>query len=370
MSKRLRLLLLSGIFLLSCKVKEYTLDRQDLFQLQLGVFEDEMDFFDRNQIRLTSSSGFVIQDGFFYVYNSNLGKIMKFSNNGDILSLIYTPSLNIPLQKIIPEGTVQHNFSQIELINVDASGRIYVVDRTLTQEKYNARGAHRRIIKVFSDKGNYQYFLGENGVSGEPFPFVRSIHFSLKDEATIISRDEESWFINRFSSQGEVAYIADPITESLFSSEDSSVYINEIHPSPLNPDILYINTSDFLTSTNTIILYHVVDQIILDKIKIEPLNQTFPYSILGNDREGNIYFYAFDFMNSVYKILLYSPKGGLNNLELTQEFNLLLPISDFPTLHSQLFLATNGLVGVMSIENRFAQFSWWRTDQYFKGEVS
>lgn len=91
---------------------------------------------------------------------------------------------------------------------------------------------------------------------------------------------------------------------------------------------------------------------------------------MGNDREGNIYFYAFDFMNSVYKILLYSPKGGLNNLELTQEFNLLLPISDFPTLHSQLFLATNGLVGVMSIENRFAQFSWWRTDQYFKGEVS
>ncbi|NIZ40938.1 hypothetical protein PVA45_05420 [Entomospira entomophila] len=360
------LLTIACIALLSaCKAKEYTLDRQDLFTLQLGVLEDEIDFFDRNQQRLIHQNGFVLHDGFFYIHNSNLGKILKFSNNGDILALLYTPRLNIPLQKLLGDRVWEHNFNQLEQIEVSHHSHIYAVDHTFIQESGGFNNIiPKRIIKVFNERGEYLYFLGKTGVAGDPFTFIDTL-LPNKNGVAVITREDDEWHIYQFSNTGELLLESDTINPTLLHPEtEEIIYITDIKLSE-NGEIAYINATYAQSHKNEAVIYilNLLDNQIMGKVTLPALIGEYPYTILGSDYLQRVYFYAFNFKENSYHIMIYKPSHESSALQREEEITLRLPHDGILPLMSQLYLAKNGMIASMSIHERHVTFSWWRTDQ-------
>lgn len=354
-------------FLLSCSGQKHSLQRQDLFSLSLGVFEDEIDVFDRSQQRLAYPLSFVMNQGFFYVSNASLGKIMKFSNNGDILSLLYTPSLNIPFQRIIEEGIREHNFNDLDRIEVDQNGYIYAIDKTFVEENSLQQVQNRRIIKVFDEKGNYLFFLGKNGISSQPFSYIHSLNLDNNNNLIVISREEESWFISYYNNKGQLLYNFEPLTaKNLSNQNNKEIYINDITVSSLD-FIAYIHTNELNDSSNktTIYYYHFNNKEILGYTHIDDLSATYPYSLLGTDAFGRLYVYSLDFTKNYYDILVYKSKNNFTELQKIEKINLLFSDKEITPLLSQIYLAKNGMISSMALYDRFVEFSWWRTDQLF-----
>ena len=70
------------------------MEREDLFHLKYGSFEDELNlsrFYEKEE---NVASQIFMKDGFFYISNSEAKKVMKFTSFGDLLSLYYNPDFN------------------------------------------------------------------------------------------------------------------------------------------------------------------------------------------------------------------------------------------------------------------------------------
>ncbi|NIZ46588.1 hypothetical protein PVA44_05170 [Entomospira nematocerorum] len=363
--KSILLIILLTLLYGACKPKEYTLDRQDLFTVQLGVLEDEIDFFDRSQQRLIHRNGFVLHNGFFYVYNSSLGKVMKFSNNGDILALLYTPRLNIPLQRLLGDRVWDHNFNELEQVEISHNSYIYAVDHTFIKESgLFSDITPKRIIKVFNERGEYLYFLGQTGIAGEPFTFIDTLVPTANGMA-VITREDDQWRIYHFSNSGELLTVSIDINAAILSSNlQDIIYITDIKLSE-NGLIAYINATHVHDNKNESVIYifHTIENDIIGKLALPALHGVYPYTVLGSDYLQRIYFYAFNFKENTYHIMIYKSNQDNSNLQKEEEITLRLPDDGILPLMSQLYLARNGMIASMSIHERHVTFSWWRTDQ-------
>src|SRR3989304_397203 len=71
-----------------------SLAREDLFTLNLGKMENQLDFFfDENSPRLYKNDVF-FDEGIFYITNGNARKLMEFTPFGDLTLLLYNPDQN------------------------------------------------------------------------------------------------------------------------------------------------------------------------------------------------------------------------------------------------------------------------------------
>lgn len=91
------LVLLSGLSLAlaSCSSDKVTrVEREKLFTLQYGRFEDEIDLFGLDSGSTGPDTRIYMQDGLFYIANSGSQKIIQLTSFGDLLSVYYNPDTN------------------------------------------------------------------------------------------------------------------------------------------------------------------------------------------------------------------------------------------------------------------------------------
>ena len=83
-------LLFFTIFFYSCSRKNslQSVSEEDLFSLNYGNFEDELDLFGITNIGKVTTS-ITMKDGFFYIVNGQNQKILSFNSYGDLLSVYY-----------------------------------------------------------------------------------------------------------------------------------------------------------------------------------------------------------------------------------------------------------------------------------------
>ena len=85
------------VLLASCATKELEeLSREELFGLQIGKMDNQIDLFQINGVMASSKNGVHMQDGLFYVANGNSAKVMGLSSYGDLIFLLYNPEENPP----------------------------------------------------------------------------------------------------------------------------------------------------------------------------------------------------------------------------------------------------------------------------------
>ncbi|MBP1567842.1 MAG: hypothetical protein J6U36_04260, partial [Oscillospiraceae bacterium] len=113
---------------------------EQLFTLEYGNFEDELNVFDIAETG-TISTSIAMQDGFFFIANGEAKKIMEMNSYGDLLNILYNdetnprPTASMDSQAVnSTRKSAAYPFNEISHIAVDSSKYLYVTD-TLPPER-------------------------------------------------------------------------------------------------------------------------------------------------------------------------------------------------------------------------------------------
>src|SRR6056297_2463747 len=215
------LIILLMLFSISCHINEQeTLDREKLFELEIGKMEDQLDMLQLRETSVLKKTRILMQDGLFYFSNGNSHKVMEFTGYGDILSLYYNPEENpepFLLSENAPDNTVsnrrafQYPFREVGEIALTSDKTLLVEDRVSEmQQEYDEekQAMLNRVVLRFDQNGQFVDYLGREGSGGTPFPYIESVQVTQSDEIVVISRSIQSWFVYWFSPQGSLLYEA------------------------------------------------------------------------------------------------------------------------------------------------------------------
>lgn len=221
-SVRLRalLLLISILILAGCrKTNVVSLDREDLFSVDIGKMEDQLDLF--QTVVANYKTRLAMRDGIIYISNGPSNKVMEFTSFGDLIRLFYDPEENptpVLLQsnpapdKVANRRAFAYPFTRVGAIAVTGD-KVLLVEDLLPPERAvydDDLGVNlNRIVLRFSSDGQLVDYLGQEGIGGSPFPYIQDIHVTGDDSIVVVSRTVEHWIVYWYAANGDLLYRAD-----------------------------------------------------------------------------------------------------------------------------------------------------------------
>ena len=389
-------LILSLLFCGSCRNnKVSSVEREDLFSLEIGPMEDQIALYNLEGTRGIRRVGFTMRDGLFYVVDGNSGKIVRFNSYGDLLFMIYNEETNPPPHDLITNisdedhvtrWAYSYPLEQPGWITVDSRKHIFVEDRLPSQVHRldpESKVLLDGIILHFDQYGRFVNYLGREGPGGSPFPRIVGLASSLKDELAVICRLPDGWDIYWYNSSGKLLYLVKISSNAIpaFPEWPEALGVVECIAASPNSRKLFIkvdysrDTFDQSTNTRTgsepigslIWTLNIEDGSYTSSIEIPlyevtgygyPSNVKVFYSLLGVSRSG--------------KALLYFPVETGYSLMLVDTYsreqrrgNILFSYDEIK--YNDFFLSMEGILTAMLADNYNVKFVWWHTDR-FMGE--
>lgn len=371
------------------------MDRQNLFRLDIGRLENQIDLFGLDQSPAMIKTHIAMRDGIFYLSDSKGQKVCKYTSYGDLLTMIYNQDTNPPpftLKKeissseIVTRRAVAYPLIQNGNLAVDSRKHLYVEDRLPTERRtYDAekRVLFDSTVLHFDSDGNFLEYLGQEGIGGTPFPYITNIYTSIRDEVAVVCRLPSGWNVYWFDNNGVVLFVVlirnedlpIPKGETMYSSLDSITAAPDRRQLIVKVDY-YKDTIDESTKTKSGIAYdssilwvmNVEDGSYLNNVTIPPYDQMqqnqkekveLVYSVLGVSR-GN-------------KVFLSIPDtGGYNLLVLDMETKDqkrgFIRIDPDELAFNTFYLSEEGILSALLATDYEAKVVWWRTEK-FTGEV-
>ncbi|MEL3906821.1 MAG: hypothetical protein P1P65_07330 [Treponema sp.] len=220
------------------------LEREDLFLIQYGNFESQMNLFNLESSYTRPDSQLYMDGGIFYISNSNAGKILQLTSFGDLLALYYNPEKN-PRPTFIEteqKDTIMTRRALIYPLNhpsylaVTQEKHLFAVD-TLKEERIEydqtENLALRDIVLRFNENGEFIDTIGQEGPGGTPFPPIEGLYTAADSSIIVICRTEQSIRVYWYDQSGSLRYkipiafntLPSPYTDELkmFSSIDKIV---------------------------------------------------------------------------------------------------------------------------------------------------
>ena len=192
-----------------------SVEKENLFELNYGTFEDELNVFNMSSAGNINTS-ISMQDGFFYILNGESKKIMEMNSYGDLLALYYNPQEN-PRPSFSENASdinstrtaVPYSFNEVSKIAVDSRKYLYAVDklplnRQETDPKTNQ--VLSQIIVRFDDSKKYMNYIGQQGPGGTPFPYIKNIFTTDKNELVVLCTTSSGAVVYWFSMDGFLMY--------------------------------------------------------------------------------------------------------------------------------------------------------------------
>ena len=408
MTKRtysLILLIMTAVYILfsSCEQNGYTanIESEKMFSIKYGNFEDETKLYSvKNGSEF--SSDIYMSDGLFYISDSNAKKIMMFSSYGDLLAVYFNPETN-PVPSFIQFSEIQETndgmpskkatqratsfpFQKPEKIVVDKRKYLYVSDY-VSEERYEAsadgKQLLRQIVLRFSNDGTFIDYIGQQGPSGMPFPYIEHLFTTSSNELVVVCADIDGMTAFWYSSEGALLYKVPidskslPVPESLSSQE------------------IFSSLSGIVPDENEYKLYLLIDYSKMEydessKVQfgisyvqsmLYPLNVTtgtyeqpqvipsyeqtisndlsrqvyqVPYEFLGTTESGWFFFVVAE--SDGDSLLMVNPDG---QKIITRRLSMNVAGMDYYTLA----LSEEGIISALFTEKKEASVTWWRTDQ-------
>jgi hypothetical protein len=395
---------LAGLLLcLSCsREPAAAIAREDLFSLEIGRLEDQIDLFNLEGSRSVRKTALAMRDGLFYIANGNGEKIVRYTSYGDLLFMIYNDETNPPpltLRTNSDDGGVMTRWAfsyplrEPGSITVDSRKHIYAEDR-LPYERHGFDPENRALLDSmvlhFDADGRFVEYLGQEGVGGTPFPRIEGIYTSVQDELAVICRLPRGWNIYWFDSEGTVLYVVRLPHSLLPIPPDRTPVIPSVDTIAAAPDSreVYIKVDYYRTiydeSTGTrtgsvpdssmIWIMRVEDGSYTGTIEVPFFEHTFIennrkttenllYSLLGVIQKGRV-FLTFP-VDEGYAILILaagSTPGGEQRRGFIQVNHEELQFNTF-------CLSPEGILSGLLATNWEAKLVWWRTDR-LAGEIT
>jgi len=368
-----------------------SVEREDLFTLEIGPMEDQIALYKLDGTRGIRRTSFTMRDGLFFISDGNSGKIVRYNSYGNLLFMIYNEETNpapITLKSNIHDDeqatrwAFTYPLEEPGWITVDSRKHIFVEDRLLQQERRTdaeTKAVLDGIILHFDQNGRFINYLGKEGIGGSPFPRIIGMSVSARDELVVICRIPDGWDIFWFNSSGSLLYlvkISSNVIPTLPDWADALSIIDSITPAP-DARKLYIKVDYsrdiFDQSTNTrtgsepvssyLWMLNVEDGTYTGSVEI-PLYEVIEngrpagikvfYSVLGAARNGQVLFY---FPVETGYSLLFVDTNSRDHRRGYIQFSMdELRYNDF-------FLSVDGILSAMLADNFNVKLVWWRTDK-------
>ncbi len=195
-----------------------SLDRNELFSLDIGRGENEIDLFEVGGGPLNEKTRVYMRDGLVYISNGAANKVMELTSYGDLLTLWYNPDTNprpVMLQSTPTPDTVTNKrahayaFTQVGEVAVTSDKTLIAEDlvsdeRSIFDEELGV--SLNRIVLRFAPSGELLDYLGQEGIGGTPFPYIEDIHVTLHDEIVVTTRTMDSWLVFWYNKGGDPLY--------------------------------------------------------------------------------------------------------------------------------------------------------------------
>ncbi len=201
------------ISFISCsKNRVSELERVNLFSLNYGNFDDELNLFDLSNIGEINTK-LIMSDGFFYISNSEAKKIIKLNSYGDLLSIFYNNETN-PHPFIADKNENGKNatrtatyypFNEISYLAVDSLKNLFVVEKLPSERcefdsKLNI--SLSQVVLRFDTNGNFIDYIGQEGPGGMPFPFIKNIFVMKNGELVVVTSVGQSYTVYYYKTSG------------------------------------------------------------------------------------------------------------------------------------------------------------------------
>lgn len=368
-----------------------SISETELFTLNYGNFEEQLSISDLNTVGEVRY-GIVMKDGFFYIVDGSSKKTMELNSYGDLLTLFYNEDSQT--KELLGKSTqnplsVRHQlgfpFDYPGKIAVDSKKCIYTVctiPRNRQEESENGLLYSQAVLRFTRDGSSVEY-IGQQGPGGTPFPYIRNIYTTEKDELVVVSNSNEGMIIYWFTSDGFLKNMI-PINSKDVPTDDIPETSNEIYWSLENviPDTvenkLYVKIdyySSYLDEESRVqsginylqtLLYPLDTETGLygEPVSIPPYEESvvvdysrltykIPYDFLGVTKNGWKYF------------IIKTEKGF--NIEMIQNESQRILRRQFDINHEDNLFYTmsvshEGIITALYIDKNKARVVWYRTD--------
>ena len=391
------IILFSCFFIISCRDSDKiaSIEREDLFTLDIGKLEDQIALFNNEGDMGIPRMDIAMRNGLFYISDGNGGKILRYNSYGDLLFMIYNEETNPPPMTLKPlvdgnlvtRWAVSYPLLQPGLIAVDSRKHIYVVDR-LPYERHSFDTENKAlldsVILHFDGDGRFVEYLGREGIGGSPFPRVEKIYTNLKEDLVVVCRLPNGWNIYWYDSEGTFLFVVQLKTELIPIPPDREDVISSLDKITAGPDDrtlfvkvdYYRHTYDGSTNIRTgiepdssVIWIMNAEEGIWVKYLETPFfeytvteqnrqNRTkMLYSLLGVARHGQVVL-MFP-VEEGYSILVLSSETGAQ-ADQTRGF---IRVDDEELQFNVFDLSADGIISGLLADEWQVKLVWWRTDK-------
>lgn len=382
------------LFFLSCgNDGTQELTRENLFSLSYGAFEDNINLFNLTSAQTNNNDTQIfMKEGIFYISNSGSKKILKLTSFGDLLSIHYNPDVN-PVPSFAEKeekstaGTatksaVKYPFNRPGLITITDSKNTFVVD-TLPEERveydHEENLALRDVILKFNESGEFEDFIGQEGVDGTPFPAIERIYCNNAGDIIAVCRTQKSLKVYWYNSAGVLLYKAPFFFNALPHPYDSETKffatVDKIVPD-YGEQKLYVKIDYYIKETDPATKVSV--GIRYDRSSLYFLN------IKTGKYENNIDIASYEGeeinggrvvkFKKIYEMLgitenhhcyLITPQSGGYALEILDMKNYKvyrrnLQVNFDEMVYNVFNLSKDGIISAILAEDRKANIVWWR----------
>jgi len=377
----------------ACKNNKISsVDREDLFSLEVGPMEDQIALYNLEGGRGIKRTGFTMRDGLFYIADGNNGKIVRYNSYGDLLFMIYNEETNpapLSLKTNISGGEQATRWAYtypLEApgwIAVDSRKHIFIEDR-LPQQAHRTDTESKAlldgIILHFDQDGRFIDYLGREGIGGSPFPRIVGLATSIRDELAVICRIPEGWNIYWYSSSGTLLFLVKINSGAIPPLHDWPEALSTLDSIAAAPDArkLFLkidysrDTFDQSTNTRTgsepirsvIWTLEVEDGIYSGSVEV-PL-----FELSENGRSAGVkVFYSMLGVMSGGKALLYFPvETGFSVLFIDthsrEQRRGYINFTNEELRYNEFFFSAEGILTAMLADNYNIKLVWWRTDKF------
>jgi hypothetical protein len=372
--------------------------REDLFTLDIGRLEDQIDLYNLEGERSNHQTSLAMRDGLFYISDTNGEKIVRYNSYGDILFVIYNEENNPPpvtLERGIDEQgvatrwTIAHPLMAPGVLAVDSRKHIYVADRLDPDRRgfdVESRALLDKVVLHFDADGRLVGSLGQEGVGGKPFPRITGLYASAEDELAVVCLLADGWNIYWFNAEGTLLYLIHLRSDSIPIPPDREIVYASVDTVAAAPDERKLffkvdyyrniyDESDTLSGlepdSSVIWIMNVEDGSYDEQIEVPFFEYTFTennqkvtqkllYAMLGVIRNGRVF-------------LSFPVEGGYSLLVLTagsrEQRQGFIHVGPEELQYNTFNLSTEGILSGLLATEYEVKLVWWRTDRLL-GEVT
>ncbi|QQO08059.1 LIC_12708 family protein [Breznakiella homolactica] len=384
--------LFSAAVLGACsRINVQSIDREDLFTIDIGRLEDQIDLYNLEGNRSIRKTRITMRDGLFYISDGNGEKIVRYTSYGDLLFMIYNEETNPPPmtlrtnvndQELVTRWAFSYPLREPGEISVDSRKHIYVEDR-LPAERHGFDSETRALLDStvlhFDADGRFVEYLGQEGIGGSPFPRINGIFTSYRDDLAVVCRLPVGWNIYWFDAQGALVYLIPILNEQIPVPPDREVWpsLDSISVAPderklyLKVDY-YRDTYDESTNTKTgsvmdssiIWILNADDGSVADTIEIPFYERTFTEN---NRRVTEEVTYAMLGVIQGGRVLLSVPvEGGYAMLVLRSgspdQRRGFIRVDNEELQFNDFSVSEDGILSGLLATDWDAKVVWWRSD--------